>query len=262
VNDQDSPLLGPLRRDLILKTLSRQGVVKVTQLSQVLGCSDATLRRDLHEMEELGLLRRTHGGALPSSADTASREQRPRDKAVLCVAEKRAIGQLAATLVSPGDAIALNGGTTTLEVARAARIAGSMRVVTNSLGVAYELVDQPNVEVTVLGGKLRSSLEMSGIQTEQLLEGVFVNTAFIGVDGLTAKHGLTTCDQPEAMTNHAILAHAERVVVVADHTKIGRLTMALIAPITAAHILITDTMAPEGELSAIRNAGVDVLLAE
>ncbi len=253
-------MLGAVRRDAILRSLSQQGSIKVSALSRLLHCSEATLRRDLHHLEELGLLRRTYGGALLRAEATVP-ERTLRDRAMLCVEEKTAIAAAAARLVSDGDVIGLNGGTTTLHVARAIRYMGALRVVTNSLGAANELVDQPGMEVTVLGGRLRSTLEMSGPQPELLLEGIFLNTAFIGVDGLTAKHGLTTYNQLEAHTSLAIIRRAERVVVVADHTKIGRLTMALIAPVSAAHILITDTGSPERRLAPFRDAGLEVVVA-
>ena len=255
-------MLGELRRELVLQALAEKGSVTVAQLSECLRCSQATLRRDLQQLEGLGLLRRTHGGAVPQLTDSGQPEQTPRVKAGLHIPEKVAIGSVAAGLVADGDVIAFNGGTTTLEVARAIRQkGGSFRVVTNSLAVANELVDQPNVEVMVLGGRLRISLEMSGPQPEQLLEGIFINTAFIGVDGLTVKHGITTYNQSEARTNSAIIAHAERVVVVADHTKIGRLTMALISPISSVHVLITDAAVPESGLQALRDAGIEILVA-
>lgn len=254
-------MLGAERRDRILRQLDRQGAVKVTALSEALGVSEATLRRDLQLMEDGGLLRRTHGGAVRLKPDE-SRERSLRDKAALCAEEKQAIGRAAARLVTPGDIIALNGGTTTIRVARALRPIGNLRLVTNSIGVAAELADQPDMEVTVTGGTLRGSLELYGPQAEQALQHLFVHLAFLGVDGLTVRHGLTTYNPLEAHTNRAIMSRAERVVVVADHTKIGRMTMALIAPCSAIHALITDRAAPPAELAALREAGIEVILAD
>lgn len=255
------PMLGATRRDRILHELERQGAVKVAALRDALGFSEATLRRDLQLMEEGGLLRRAHGGAVRLKPDNG-RERSPRDKAALCVEEKHAIGRAAAGLVTPGDIVALNGGTTTLQVARALRSVGNLRVVTNSIGVAAELAEQPGMEVTVTGGTLRGSLELYGAQAEQALQHLFVRIAFVGVDGLTFRHGLTTYNPLEAHTNGVIMSRAERVAVVADHTKIGRVTMALIAPCTAVHMLITDRAAPADELTALRGAGIEVILAE
>ncbi len=257
----ESTMMGGERRDRILTALDRHGSVKVGDLSDMLGFSAATLRRDLRIMEDDGLLRRTHGGAIRLKPE-AVHERTVRDKAALCADQKEAIGRAAARLVAVGDVIALNGGTTNARVARALRHVRNLRLVTNSIGVAAELADQPNVEVTVTGGTLRGSLELYGPSAESMLQGLYVRTAFLGVDGLTLRHGLTTYNPLEAHTNQVLIARAERVVVVADHTKIGQVTMALIAPCSAIHVLITDPAASGSELNALRAAGIEVILAE
>ena len=255
-------MFGSQRRREILQVLSRDGVVRVVALSRELGCSEATLRRDLQEMDRDGLLRRTHGGALAPTVPGADAEPSLQDKTARCAAQKRGIARAAAKLIAPGDAVALNGGTTTVQVARALRGIANLRLVTNSIGVAAELTERVNVEVTLTGGRLRGTQELHGPLAEQSLRDLYVHTAFIGVDGLTLEHGLTTYNQLEAFVNRAIIARAERVVVVADHTKIGRVTLALIAPCRAVHTLITDPAAPADELALIRAAGIEVILAE
>src|SRR5581483_4037327 len=129
-------------------------------------------------------------------------------------AEKRAIGAAAALLARPGDAVAFTGGTTAVQVARAMRSVPNLRAVTNSIGVAAELVTSPWVEVTVTGGRLRGSLEMHGPLAEQALRDLYVDLAIIGVDGLTLRHGLTTYNQLEAAVNRLLIERARRVVVV------------------------------------------------
>jgi len=263
-DDGPRPLLGEERRRRIARALARQGAVQVTWLSRDLGCSEATLRRDLQRMEDDGLLRRTHGGAVVDATDSGvATEPSLRDKAVLRAAEKQAIATAAARLIAPGDVVALNGGTTTVEVARRLRdhAPESLRVLTNSVGVAVELADVPGMDVMLTGGSLRGSLELSGPLAEQSLRDLYVDTAFIGVDGLTVAHGLTTYNQAEAYINRAMMGRARRVVVVADHTKIGRVTMALIAPARAMAVLVTDALAAPDELAGFRAAGVEVIVA-
>lgn len=253
-------MLGEERRQQILQALSHRGAVSVATLSPALGCSEATLRRDLRRMAQAGLLRRTHGGAV---VEACSEETEPslRDKARLRAHEKRVIGHTAARLVAPGEVVALNGGTTTIQVARALRTMSELRVVTNSIGVATALSGRPEIEVTLTGGTLRGTLELSGPLAEQSLKGLYVHTAFIGVDGLSLQHGLTTYDQVEAHTNRAIMSRAQRVVVVADHTKVGKVTMALIAPCAAMSTLVTDARADAGQLEELRAAGVTIIIA-
>lgn len=254
-------LFGEERRERILLTLSQHGTVNAATLSQLLGCSVATLRRDLQLLENAGQLRRTHGGALRLEAARVEPEPSVREKAARCAEEKRAIALAAARMVQPGATVALNGGTTTVQVARALRATARLRVVTNSIGVAGELADAPNVEVTLTGGRLRGSLEMHGPLAEQSLRDLYVDMAFIGVDGLTLRHGLTTYNQLEASVNRLLIERATHVVAVADHTKIGRVTMALIAPSQAMQTLITDAAAPAEDLDDFRQAGIEVIVA-
>ncbi len=261
VEEHKERLLGEERRRQILQTLVRQGSVSVTALSRAFGCAEATLRRDLQLLDEAGLLHRTHGGALLVAPARALHEASIADKATLCAEEKRSIGLAAARLIAPGDTLALNGGTTTVQVARALRGVTPLRLVTNSIGVATEVAGLTGIEVTLTGGTLRGSLELSGPLAEQSLRDLYVRTAFIGVDGLTVPHGLTTYDQVEAQTNRVIIAHTERVVVIADHTKIGRVMMALIAPCQAVHTLVTDEAASADELDALRERGIEVIIA-
>ncbi|HVC79340.1 MAG TPA: DeoR/GlpR family DNA-binding transcription regulator [Chloroflexota bacterium] len=254
-------LFGEERRERILTTLSQHGALKAVVLSRRLGCSVATLRRDLQFLEDAGLLRRAHGGALRLESRQAEPEPSIREKVTVCAREKLAIGLVAARLVGPGDAVAFTGGTTTVQVARALRAMPHLRAVTNSIGVAAELVESPDAEITVTGGRLRGTLEMHGPLAEQSLRDLYVDVAFIGVDGLTQRHGLTTYNQLEASVNRLLIERARRVVVVADHTKIGRVTLALIAPSQGMHTLITDVAAPADELNTLREAGIEVILA-
>jgi len=260
VVDGAAPLLAAERRRRIMEVLARRGAVGVVTLSHSLGCSEATLRRDLQRLEDEGLLQRTHGGAVLSGGGPEA-ELFPSDKAVLQVGEKRAIALAAARLIAPGETVALNGGTTTLEVARQLRAIDNLRVVTNSVGVASELAGVLGLEVTVTGGTLRGSLELSGPLAEHSLRNLYVDTAFIGVDGLTAQHGLTTYNQSEAFINRAMIGQARRVIAVADHTKIGRVLMALIAPADVLATLITDSAAPRTHLDEVRAAGIEVVVA-
>lgn len=256
----ETRLLGEERRERILTMLTQQGRINAAALSRRLGCSVATLRRDLQSLQEAGLLRRTHGGALRLRAQPEL-EPSIAEKAAACAAQKRAIGIAAAQLARPGDAVAFTGGTTTVQVARAIRDVPHLRAVTNSISVAAELVVSPEVEITVTGGRLRGTLEMHGPLAEQSLRDLYVDIAFIGVDGLTLRHGLTTYNQLEAAVNRLLIERARRVVVVADHTKIGRVTLALIAPSRSMHTLITDAAAPAHELEALRAAGIDIIIA-
>ena len=242
------------RLGIILEELSSSGSVAVVDLCERLGVSAATVRRDLEQLEAQRLLTRTHGGAV---AQMVSYELPLRYKSARRQEEKRGIGIEAATRVRDGAVIGLTGGTTTTEVARAVADR-DVTVVTNALNIASELAIRPNIKLVVSGGVARSeSYELVGPIADEMLEGLHLDLAFIGADGLTASAGLTTHHETEAHTDRALLRRAARVVVVADGSKLGRVAFATICGIDEVHELITDAHADPDELAAIRDAGLD-----
>lgn len=243
------------RLGVILEDISVDGSVGVAELSDRLGVSATTVRRDLELLEEQRLLTRTHGGAV---AQMVSYELPLRYRAARRQQQKRRIGQEAATRVHDGGVIGLTGGTTTTEVARA--IAHRpLTVVTNALNIASELAVRPNVKLVVTGGIARpESYELVGPIADRVVAELHLDMVFIGADGITATAGLTTHHEIEAHTDRAVLDSASRVVVVSDGSKLGRVAFAQICPMSAAHELVTDAEADRGELAAIRDAGVVV----
>lgn len=244
----------------ILARLTEHGSVQVGDLARVLDVSEATLRRDLALLEEQRLLTRTHGGAL--AADVAYelpvryREGRQSEA-------KRAIAAAAVRgLPSGAHVVGLTGGTTTSEVARRLADRTDLTIVTNALNIAMDLVLRPRVKLVVVGGVSRpQSYELVGPWAEEVLAGINIGTAFVGVDGISAAGAVTTHDEIEARTNRAMLLRAGRVVVVADGTKVGRATLARIADLDRVDELVTDAAADAGELDALRAAGVRVTVA-
>jgi len=248
------------RLSVILDALAATGTVHVGDLAQRFGVSQATLRRDLALLEEQHLLTRTHGGAL---AQDVAYELPVRYRDGQHREAKRRIAQIAVSRIPPGPyAVGLSGGTTTSEVAKGLADRADLTVVTNALNIAMDLTLRPRVRVIVTGGAARSqSYELVGPWAERTLAGINIGTAIVGVDGISATAGVTTHDEIEARTNAAMLDKAQRVIVVADGSKIGRVMLAHIAPIDAVHEVITDSSADERELEAIRRAGVRVSVA-
>ena len=248
------------RLSVILDALAATGTVHVGDLAQRFGVSQATLRRDLALLEEQHLLTRTHGGAL---AQDVAYELPVRYRDGQHREAKRRIAQIAVSRIPPGPyAVGLSGGTTTSEVAKGLADRADLTVVTNALNIAMDLTLRPKVRVIVTGGAARSqSYELVGPWAERTLAGINIGTAIVGVDGISATAGVTTHDEIEARTNAAMLDKAQRVIVVADGSKIGRVMLAHIAPIDAVHEVITDSSADERELEAIRRAGVRVSVA-
>jgi DeoR family transcriptional regulator of aga operon len=225
-------------------------------LAEKLGVSAATIRRDLKELADQGSLRRTHGGAVlggPSYEIPVRYRQRERAE------EKRRIGRAAAALVGDGMIIGMTGGTTTSEVARAMPLRTSFTVVTNAVNIATTLAPRPNVRVVVTGGVARSaSFELAGPIAESTLSRYHLDVVFLGVDGIDAAAGCTTHDDTEAMTNEIMTRQAERVIVVADSSKIGRRAFARICRVEDVSLLITDTSADDSAVAVLESKDVKV----
>lgn len=252
-------MIAAQRRKAILETLGANGAVSLRELAESLGCSDATVRRDLRRLEEEGLLGRSHGGAVA----TWNHEPTFVEKARTAQAQKDAIGALAATMVADGDAIVIGPGTTTLALARELTTFRDLTVVTNSLLVASALDQATGVEVHVTGGTLRGPIRaLVGTETERALRGLHVRLAFISGNGLTAVRGLSTPARSVAGTDMALAAAAGETVVLADHTKIGVDATIQTLALEAIDTLITDDLADKGELRRIGRVVTDIRVAE
>lgn len=248
------------RTERMLAILSRvggRGTVSAIDLTRELDVSPATLRRDLADLEDQGLLTRTHGGA---EALQVHDEVPVRMRDSQFRVAKRRIARRAAELLPSGPyAIALSGGTTTAEVAKVLTNRAQLTIVTNSLTTAIEIAGRPHLKVIMTGGVVRSSsFEMVGSLAENTFNAVNVGTAVLGTDGISARGGATTHDETEARTNHAMVAHAQQVMVVADGSKVGRITLARMADLGEIHLLVTDSSADAEELHRIEAAGVTV----
>jgi DeoR family transcriptional regulator of aga operon len=253
----------PLRRaervTAILERLSVDRSLGVAELAEFFGVSQATLRRDLQSLQEQRLLTRTHGGARASDVayelpiryrDSHHREQ------------KRRIAAEAVRRIPQGViAVGLTGGTTTSEVARLLVERNDLTVVTNALNIAAEMALRPRLKLVVTGGVSRSqSYELVGPWAERTLLGLNVGIAFVGVDGISAKGGLTTHDEVEAKTNAVLIGRARFTIVVADGSKVGHELLARIVDVQDVDELITDDSADESALEALRRTGIKVTL--
>ena len=248
------------RLTAILDLVARQRSVSLADLTTELGISPATARRDLTELADQRLVRRTHGGATVAEGRT---ELPVALRGTQFADAKRAIARAMAVRVPSGrHVIALSGGTTTADVARELSWRQDLTVVTNSLTIAQLLSERGRVRVVMTGGFLRpESLELVGALAENTFTAVNVGTAVLGADGVSAAAGVTTHDETEARTNHARVTKAQQTVVVADGSKVGRVALAQMAGLERVATLITDGSADPGELERIRAAGVEVVVA-
>ena len=246
----------------LLSLLRGNGEVDSQVLRAGLGVSAATLRRDLSELEEQGLLVRTHGGARALDPSDGEIPVRLRDHRMIAI--KRRIARHAAALVPPGpQAVALTGGVTTGEVARSLKGRPQMTIVTNSLTIAADCAVDAHMKVIVTGGLVRAnSLEAVGPMSEHAFQVINVGTAILGADGMSAEVGATTFDEAEARTAIAMGTNAQLVVVAVDGSKIGKVTLAKMAPLSEIDHLVTDSTADAAQLEKIGAAGVHVHVVE
>jgi len=240
--------------------LEERGAVHVGELMLRLGASRETVRRDLAELERLGVLRRVHGGAV-SLGQRAALEPAFTTRKVSSPREKRAIARVAAGLIGDGESVYLDVGTTVLEVARV--LSGrQLSVVTNSVLAALATLHTPGSTVILLGGLLRrGDRSVSGSETLRGLASHYVDTAIIGAGGIQREKGLTDYHVEEAAVRREAIARASKVIAVADHTKFGMTGLAAVCPIDRIDYLVTDWGAPQETLAALRETGIKVLVA-
>lgn len=250
----------PERQKQILSLLERQGRLSVAEIVRQFSISEATARRDLEFLAAQGRVQRVHGGVI--SVEQAPPElpilQREREQGQ----EKARIGRAAASLVKDRETVFLGSGTTVLEVARNLRDRKQLTLITNSLPVLNMLAGQKEITVISLGGMLRESeLSFIGHITEQALAEVRVDKVFMGTRGLSIEHGLTNDYLQETLTDRAILKIGREVIVVADYSKINRVSTVLLAPLTAMSRFVTDSKSDQEFLQALKKQGIQVVVA-
>ena len=250
------------RRQEIIQTLSAEGSTQVLGLSERFQVSTQTIRKDLAFLEGRGVLVRCYGGAVAASAIGLTDEHPVDAKRGLHTSEKERIGRLAASMIKPGDAVILDSGTTTAEIARFLPERSDIIVLTNDAGILNQLMKRDDVEIVLLGGRLRrKNMAFYGGQTESALDSLQVDRLFLGVDGIDLQRGITTHFEAEAVLNRKMARVARQIIAVTDSSKFGSTCLHRIMGIEDVDILITDAGAPEESLELARKLGCEVHLA-
>jgi len=248
------------RQKLILSMLARQRRLSVTDIVRQFSISEATARRDLESLTSQGKAQRVHGGVI--AVEQAPPELPILDRESEQLDEKRRIGRAAASLVAEHESLFLGSGTTVLEVARNLREHKNLTVITNSLPVLNILAGIPGITVISLGGMLRESeLSFIGHITEQAMIEVHADKVFMGTRGASLEHGFTNDYLQETLTDRAILKSGREVIMVADHTKVNRVSTVLLAPLNSVHTFVTDSRADKKFIQAVKQQGLQVVIA-
>jgi DeoR family transcriptional regulator, aga operon transcriptional repressor len=250
------------RLNAILRELQQSTSVTIADLCKEHNSSVATIRRDLQHLETLGLLRRTHGGAIPIEPlfyEPFKKNASFVDMVGRFAEEKRRIGRAAADYVKPGNSIVLTPGTTTTEVIRCLPFQTGIKVVTNTVNVAMELSKRKDIEVFVTGGHLRGEwFSLVGGTAVDSLRQAFVDIAFVGADGIDVNAGLTCYSPEEATVNRAMVAQAAKCIAVVDRSKFGLITNWEICPVKRCDVIVTDTAASDEAIAPYLELGIAV----
>ncbi|TBL75765.1 DeoR/GlpR family DNA-binding transcription regulator [Paenibacillus thalictri] len=252
-------MLAAERKMRIVEYVRQHRVASVADLAVEFEVHEATIRRDLAELEQEGHLKRTHGGVIVEQM--THNEPSFNERSNVRLDEKIRIGKMAASLVEDGEHIIIDSGTTTLQIAKNLVHRSNLTVVTNDINVAAELRDAPGVKVTVTGGELYpSSYMLNGMFTDQVLRSIHVSKVFLGTPAIHPKYGLTHPEAQLVLAKQGMINAAQEVIVVADVSKVGKLSLHTVAPNSAIHTLITGNEIPEYEKKLFQDSGVNVLL--
>jgi DeoR family transcriptional regulator, aga operon transcriptional repressor len=254
------------RCEHITKFLLRTGSASIEEILAEVGSSAPSIRRDLARLEARGLIRRTHGGATlvepllyePFRYDRSfqAREQR-------YAAEKRRIGLAAAELVKARETVGLTAGTTATHIGRSLRHREHIQVVTNAINIGMELCNQPGIRTYLTGGSVpwAWSFSLTGNAALSFLNDVYMDKVFLSVIGIDVERGASTLEADEALVFRKMIKQAKQIIVVADSSKLGKVSPAFICPLSDVHILVTDTGATDQAIEPFTNLGIQVIRA-
>lgn len=250
------PLLGPKRQRELLNYIRAYGTGSVTEMAKILGVSASTVRRDLNELQERGLVERIHGGAAPLTDDVEP--LRPL-REVAFSDEKRRIGQAAASHIADHSTVLILGGTTTEAMLPFLGSVRGLTVLTNSLMVVNRLAQYSDIALIVLGGLLRrQEMSLLGHLTIAGLDEFGIDQVFSGAFGIDPEIGVTGTNLSETQTDRSLASSARELIMLADHSKLTQRGPARLVPTTAVSTLITDDGADADVLQRFREAGVIV----
>lgn len=255
-------MLPAQRRDMILTELKKARFLTVVELVQRLNSSLSTVRRDLAELEHEGIIVRTHGGAglagesLGEDMSVAARAQKH-------PTEKQLIGHAAARIIETKGTVIIDGGTTTLEVARALYPSQPLRVVTDSLEIAWELRDRPNITLILTGGIVRpGAYNLFGPQAEQAIMGLHTQVCVMGCTGISPEQGLTKHDIEAVPVRRRMIEASRQLIAVADSSKLGTIGLVKVCDLDEIDTLVTDAGIPPALKETFEKHGVHVVIAE
>jgi len=253
-------MFGEERRMIIMHTLEQRGTASVSELATQFSVSEVTIRKDLDRLVSSGLIDRTHGGAIIRRDRQFTLRYDLRGAEL--VGEKEAIGKAAAELVSAGDTIIIDTGTTTIHLAKSLPPLQDLHCITDDLQIATTIAIWPQITVTLTGGIVRTSnLPLWGADCERsILSHREVDRTFLSISGLSLERGLTNTYGVEVGAKRAMIEVAREVVLLVDSGKFGKVAPAFVADLTAVHKIIVGRQAPPDMVNQLSGMGIEVVL--
>ncbi|MDX9863408.1 MAG: DeoR/GlpR family DNA-binding transcription regulator [Anaerolineaceae bacterium] len=247
------------RQKIILDLVDKTRNVKVSDLANKFKVSEMTIRRDLEVLEREGLIQKTYGGAIAAANLPINNEAHMYERMRLLATEKQRMANYIARLVTPGEMIFLGSGTTTTFVAKALSFRSDITVVTNALTVMEELATNAEMTVIGIGGFLRrNEYSFYGHFADAVLNDLRVDRVIMGMRGVHPEHGLTSDFPQEIHTDRKIIQTSDNVIIAADRTKIGYIASSVLAPLSAAKMIVTTAGVNETYVQLIREKAIRV----
>jgi DeoR/GlpR family transcriptional regulator of sugar metabolism len=250
-------VLSAERKIRIIEYVKKNKTATISKLAKEFHVHEVTIRRDLASIENEGVVKRTHGGVILNQ--WSNKELPFDDRTIQNMEQKMRIGEQAASLIAEGDHIIIDSGTTTHYIAKNLKNHKNITVITNDMNIAIELKDSPQIKVILTGGELYpSSYMVNGMFTEQVLRSLRVVKAFVGTPALHPEHGLMHMEAELVPTKQHMIQAAQETIVVTDSSKIGKLALYQVAPLSSIHTLITGKDASQDVIQPVRELGTTV----
>ena len=248
------------RQNEIMKQLQKFRTIKISDISRDLNVTRETIRKDLYEMEERGLIRKVHGGAILNKANV---ETNYINRKSTNEAEKRSIAKRAAEFVEDGDTIYVDYGTTALFFVREILSKKGLTIVTNSLPIANELVDSSEFEVIIIGGSVRKNEKsLFGPIAYRSIERLYMDKGFFGIGAVDINAGYTNVHMGESEVSRLMMIHCQKTILLADYSKFNTVAMNQVASVEEVDVLITDSNTDQGILNQLRERNKLVITVE
>jgi DeoR family fructose operon transcriptional repressor len=256
---KSGPLVASARQQRIAQIVKEHGYVRGRSLADLFGVTDETIRRDLTQLADAGVVRRSHGGAVALARTETPFNRRLHQNELA----KAAIGAAAAELVQEGSTIIIDSGSTTVHLARALRARRDLAVVTNAVTHAAELMDNNDITVVLTGGVVRRpTYGASGELAVATLTKLSVDQTFLAINSVSLEHGLMYPHFEEIAVKQAMIAAASEVILLADHTKFNQRSLVRVAPLSALSTIVSDAELDLETQTAIRDQGIDLIIAK